>query len=53
MNTWGKRDAGVVMALVIYFESIRKGIFKMKSDELCRYGYLFIYCCVCWLFWII
>jgi hypothetical protein len=42
MNTWGKRDADVVTALVIYFESIRKGTFEMKSDELCRYGYLFI-----------
>jgi hypothetical protein len=37
MNTWGKRDAGVVTALVIYFESIRKGTFEMKLDELWPY----------------
>jgi len=42
MNTWGKHDAGVGMLFVIYLESIRKGTFEMKSDELCRYGYLFI-----------
>jgi len=42
MNTWGKRNAGVVTVFVIYFEIIRKGTFEMKSDELCRYGYLFV-----------
>ena len=39
MNTWGKRDAGVVTVLVIYFEIIRKGTFEMKSDEICCYGF--------------
>jgi heme/copper-type cytochrome/quinol oxidase subunit 2 len=42
MNTWGKHDAGVGTTLVFYFEIIRKGTFEMKSNELCRYGYLFI-----------
>ena len=42
MNTWGKRNAGVVTVFVIYLESIRKGTFEMKSYEIWRYGYLFI-----------